>query len=255
MKRLSPLLLVLALVGCNSPTLPDPNDPNEVGVVQPDVLRNNIQSVSDNLFARVQKGEISDAKFQELMGDYANKLLESAKIKTVPADRAWEYADVFRTARRWKEAKIYLEIAVKAAKNEDRRVNDSLRLAEANAQLGDIKAGIALVRSTFTAPPPEKAPILISTLLEFVPAAEGKGHDGDLAKLLLDAIPQAEKTLVDPKFDAGAAYIAARPHHIQNAFIRAIGLYTSAGQNDKAREAAMASQKWEDQRVNSSGRF
>jgi len=254
MMRLSPLLLVLALAGCNSPTLPDPNDPNEVGVVQPDVLRNNIQSVGDNLFARVQKGEITDAKFQELMGDYANKLLESAKIKTVPADRAWEYADVFRTARRWKEAKIYLEIAVKAATTDDRRVNDSLRLAEANAHLGHVTEGIELVRSTFSVPPAEKAPILISTLLEFVPAAEGKGQDAALAQLLLDTIPQADKTVVDTQSDAGAAFVSARPHHIQNAFIRAIGLFTSAGQTQKAKEAAAASQKCEESRLNSSAR-
>ena len=249
------LPLVLALAGCHTATLPDPNDPNEVGVVQPDVLRNNLQSVSDNLYARVQKREITDERFQVLMGEYANSLLDSAKMTNVPPDRAWEYADVFRTARRWKEARKYLDIAVKNAKDDDRRVNDSLRLAEAMAHLGEVKPAIAVVRSIFGVPPSEKAPILISTLLEFVPAAEGKGHDAELAQLLLDAIPQAEKTIVDPKSDAGAVYLAARPHHIQNAFLRAVGLYQAAGKPELAKAAGAAARKWEENRINSNGQF
>jgi hypothetical protein len=120
--------------------------------------------------------------------------------------------------------------------------------------LGRVTEGIDLVRSTFSVPPAEKAPILISTLLEFVPAAEGKGHDAALAQLLLDTIPQADKTVVDTQSEAGAAFVSARPHHIQNAFIRAIGLFTSAGQTQKAKEAAAASQKWEESRLNSSSR-
>lgn len=248
MKPARPFLAVpclLLLAGCHFGQLPDPNDPNGRNVVQPDVLRNNLMSAAQSIFDRVGRGEISDRRGQELLSKYANQLVDSIHVERIPPDRAWEYAEVFRAAKRWKEAERFLEIAVKHAPNEDRRVNDSLRLAQAMAYLHEVPQAIPIVRSTFTTTPPNKAPILISVLLEFTPAAQGQGHDAEVASVLEDAIPQAWQTVVNPNTEPGAAFLLARPHHTQNAWAKVIELYQSAGRPDLAREAAKRSAEFD----------
>jgi tetratricopeptide (TPR) repeat protein len=244
-QRLLLLALCAAACGCKTGTLPDPNDPNAAGVVQAAVLRNSLDGAADAIFSRVRRREISDAQGRRMLAQYANELLASVKIDKVPPEMAWEYADVFRTARRWKEARQFLEVAVKSAKNEDRRVNDSLRLAETMARMGDVKEALPVVRSTFSAPPQEKAPILIGVLLEFVPAARGKGQDVEVARVLEGAIDQAGKTLVDPNTEAGAAFLFARPQHSNRAWATVIELYQAAGRDDLARQAAERAAAWE----------
>jgi predicted negative regulator of RcsB-dependent stress response len=233
------LLLVACLCafGCQSGTLPDPNDPNDVSVVQPDVLRSSLKGASDALLERMAKGELDRSEFERYMAEYANKLLESTNIQAIPPERAWEYGEVFRTAKRWPEAEKVLRLAVKSAKNEDRRVNDTLRLAHVLAQEGQVAEAVKLARTTFDTPPQEKAPILTAVLLEIVPAGRGKGSDLELAKLLEDAIPQAEQTLVDNKTESGEAFIFARPHHIHNARRTVVELYEDAGRSDLAERA------------------
>jgi len=229
---------VVFLAGCQTTQLADPNDPNNSAVIQPDVLRNNLDGAADSIFSRVKSREITDEEGHRYLTKYANELLRSVKIDRIPPDRAWEYGEVFLAAKRWQEAKKFLEIAVKHAKNEDRRVNDSLRLARAMAQLGEVEPAIPIIRSTFSAPPQEKAPILISVRLEFTPAAQGKGHDVDVAKLLVDAVEQSKQTIVDPNTEAGAIFLGAQPAHIRMAYGQAIDLFESAGRKDLADQTA-----------------
>lgn len=231
------LAIIVGSVGCRTGTLPDPNDPNDVTVVQPDVLRNSLAGAADALNDRLSNGEIGPQDYERYMAMYANQLLANTKLDAVPPNRAWEYAEVFRTAERWNEAEVLLKVAVKAARTEDRRVNDSLRLAQVEAKLNNLPEAIRLARSTFDTKPQEKAPILTAILLEVVPAGEGKGDDVGLAKLLEDAIPQAEQTVVDPKTEAGAAFEFARPHHIRNAWNKVIELYDRSGHHDLALRA------------------
>ena len=236
----------LALVGCQTRTLDDPNDVKTAGVLAPDVIRRQLKGTSDMLMERVRRGEITDAEFKELIAQRANELLKDLPIEKIDPARAWEYGDVFRTAQRWEQAKQALEIAVADAekfKNEDRRVNDILRLAHAEAMLGEVPAALKTARRAFNAAPEASAPILPAVLLEIVPAARGKGQDADLAKLLEDAIGKHMETIVDPKSEAGANFLAARPHHVRNAWRTIVELYAKSGDDETARRAIERSEK------------
>jgi hypothetical protein len=234
-------LAVAALLcaGCHWGVPPDPNDPRTAGLLKPDVLRQDLAGASDALMERVQKGEIDDAKYKELMAKAANSLLDQVDIGQIPPAQAWQYGDVYITARRWKDARRALEIAVKAAKDDDRRVNDNLRLARVLAELGEVPAAVKTARSTFNVTDTGAAPILPATLLEIVPAGAGKGDDAELAALLEDAIACEQRTIVDAKTIPGQSFLVARPHHVRNAWRKVVELYRSAGKTNEA-EAAQA---------------
>jgi hypothetical protein len=73
----------------------------------------------------------------------------------------------------------------------------------------------------YDVPDDQSAPILPATLYEIVPAAEGKGHDKELAELLELAIRCHERTVVDIKTDDGRIFMAARRYHINKAATKA----------------------------------
>jgi tetratricopeptide (TPR) repeat protein len=222
-------LFSLFLTGCHFSTFPDPNDPNRAGALQPEVLRRQVKGASDALFDRVKSGEISDAQYKDLLAKYADDLVKSVHIENVDPARAWEYGEVFRTGRMWKQAEAIYQIAVKAAKDEDRRVNDTLWLAEALANLGRVDEAVVEARKTFDTPPNSKAPILYGVLYNIAPAGGGKGKDAELARLLEDAIRRSDLTRVDESTEAGAAFRQALPHHQRNARRLAAKLYLAAG--------------------------
>jgi hypothetical protein len=236
-------VLAVGLGGCKVKPIPDPNDPNDVGNAQPEVLRNALKGAADALFDRVHTGELTDAEAQDKLSKYADTLLSSLKMEKVPHDKAWEYGEVFRAARRWKQAKVFLEIAVKYANTQDRFVNDSIRLAAVDCMLKDVPTAIKLVRGTFTAYPENKAPILYGALYDVVPAGEGQGHDVELAQLLQDSIAQAMKTRVDPKSEAGSAFLMARGHHVGVAWLKVVQMFTDANRPDLARKAEQEAAK------------
>ncbi|HWA81902.1 MAG TPA: hypothetical protein VG820_00605 [Fimbriimonadaceae bacterium] len=239
-------LLLLTLTGCivwysndlsHVGTPPNPNDPRQAGVLTPEVLRRILAGASDSLQEREMKGEIDDAKFHELMSEAANRLLDEVDIGRIPPKQAWEYGEIYITAQRWEDAKKALLIAVKAAKNDDRRVNDKLRLARVMAELNDVPGAISTARSTFDVPDGATAPILPATLLEIVKAGEGKAHDAELAALLEDAIKCEMRTIVDPKSKPGQDFLTARPFHIRNAWRKVVELYVAAGKTQEADSA------------------
>jgi hypothetical protein len=241
------LLAVLLASGCSTPIPPDPNDPKQAGMMEPEVLRRNLKGASDAYMDRVRRREISDRQFQALIASKANQLLENVKIDKVDTSRAWEYGEVFRTAKRWKEAEQFLEVAVENAietKNEDRRVNDLLRLAHAQVMQTKIAEGLKTARRAFDASDEGAAPILPATLLEIAPNAAGKGHDPELAKLLLDAIVCHERTKVDASSEAGSAFMQAKPFHIRRAFQLAEELYRHAGKSAEALAVQRATSAW-----------
>ena len=247
MKRLW-LLGLIAVAGCQSPTIPDPNDPTAVGVVAPDVLRNNLSGASKAYFGRVENGEISDAEARKLLAEHARLILSEVSPDKVSPDKAWEYAEVLIVAERWQQAKRFLTVALENPASEDRRVNDQLRLARVEAMLGDVPKAIELARKTFDAPPSDKGPILMAVLMEIVPAAQGKKHDAELADLLVDAIPQMEQTVVDENSTAGQTFIIARPVHIRNAYATAVQLLAESGQNERAKAMAAKAEEWDAKR-------
>lgn len=237
---LLPLLLcafALGLSGCKFGTFPDPNDPAGAGDLQPEVLRRQVKGASEALLARVATGEITNERYQDLLADYAEGLLKSLHIENIDPAKAWEYGEVFRTGRMWKQAAAAYRIALeqaKKSKNEDRRVNDSLFLGEALAHLGRVGEAIDLARSTFDTPPVSKAPILYGALYNIAPAGKGKGKDAELARLLEEAIDQSSLAQVDYATEAGKAYLIALSHHQRNARQLAAELYLAAGKEADA---------------------
>jgi tetratricopeptide (TPR) repeat protein len=222
-------LVALSLVGCKFGPFPDPNDPSIAGDRQPEVLRRQVAGASDALLTRHLAGEITDAQYRDYLAKFTDDLLKPIKLESVSPSNAWQYGEVYRTARKWKEAEGLYRTAVSVAKDDDRRVNDTLSLAECLAQEGEVKKAIAEARLTFDTPPKYKAPILYGVLYRIVPGGQGKGRDGDLARLLEDAITQSGLTQVNMATDSGKAYVFALPHHQHNARELAAKLYLSVG--------------------------
>lgn len=247
MRRLILLLVALATVaGCRTGTLPDPNDPAAAGAMAPDVLRQNLKGVSDMLNERLETGEINRREYQALIQRAANELLEKTQIDFIAPERAWEYVEVLRAAGQWDAAVKYARVAVdhaKRTKNSDRFVNDSLRLAEALAQTNKVPEAIRTARTTFNVERTAMAPILMATLYEIVKAGEQKGHDVALARLLEEAIRCHELTIVDPKTEAGKAFLGAKPTHLRRAWTKVIQLYLAGRRDDLARQAAERADK------------
>lgn len=198
----------------------DPNDPSEVGMMKATVMRRNLKQASDAANNRVGKGQMSPIEAKEKVSATAETLLSDLKPDNIPDSDLWEYGEVLWTAKEWKRAIPVLEKAVKVAieaKDEDRRVNDTLRLAQCYVGQGDVPKGIATVRKTFDVGVTGSAPILPSLVFEFVPMSRGKGFDPDLVKLLEDAIPIYAKTEVDEETKPGKDFILARPAIIREA--------------------------------------
>ena len=229
------------MAGCRFGTLPDPNDPREVGLMQAQVIRNRLKGLSDMLNARQAKGEITDLQTKEIIARHAQELVDTIDLNKVPASQAWEYGDIFLTAKQWPTAERILRVAVQKAPSEDRRVNDTLRMAWAQAEQGKVKESIATARQVFDTDDANAGPILPAVLLQIVPAARGKGHDIQLGKLLEDAIAQHERVIVKPDTQAGLDFLLAKPFHIRDAWQRAAQLYQGAGAEELARRAASKS--------------
>lgn len=231
------------LGGCYTGRLPDPNDSHD-GPVAVELLNKQMRSLNEGLYTRWQKGEFNERTYLSLLSQGADEILQGVKLEGMDPDDLWQYGEVLRTAKRWPEAEKILRLAVKYAKeqrNEDRRVNDSLRLAQAEANLGKIDKAITTTKSTFDVRNEDAVPVMMGTLYEIIPAARGKGYDLQLAELLEGAIQVHERAVVDPKTDSGKAFLMARPGHIRRAWATIGELYESAHRPDLAAKAVQRS--------------
>ncbi|MDR3688738.1 MAG: hypothetical protein P4L46_05105 [Fimbriimonas sp.] len=236
------LPFVLLLAGCQTPSLPNPNDPNDVGPLSADNIRAQLSSMSDSLQMHVFRNEITDDQYHQLMQRAAEKLLKGYSADRLDPTNAWKYGEVLITAHMWPEAKDALQAAVdtaKASHNEDRRVNDTLRLARVLAEMGQVETAIKTARSVFDVRPQDGAPILYAVSNEIVKSAQGKGRDLELAKLLEDAIAIHWRVQVDRSSNVGKAFLFARPLQVRRAWKTVAELYTKANRPDLA-ERAMA---------------
>ncbi|MCO5296412.1 MAG: hypothetical protein M9921_06100 [Fimbriimonadaceae bacterium] len=236
MRWLAALCLVVA-AGCQVDTPPDPNDPTQVGILQPEVLRRNLKTASDATMVRVEKGEITEQEGLKRIQQYAEDTIGTIDLDHIPVDKAWEYAEVFLAAKNWPLARAALLVAIQHPASEDRRVNDRLRLASAEAHLGHIPEAIAAARSVFDTPDEQAAPILLAVLYEIVPPAKGHGFDAELAQLLEDAITQHLRVRVDRRSEPGQAFLIARPFHLARAWSEIVRLYEAAGKPELAETA------------------
>ncbi len=226
MRRGYLILLGLVLAGCGQ--IPNPNDISTVDLSQrADTANRLLESVESTLQYKVEHGEISDIARMEYIRVYAEKLLKFVDKKNVPNGDQWKYATLLRVTGRWKEAQASLEEAARVADSPDRKINDTLKLAQAQAMNGDVPGAIKTAESTMKAEDKDAAPILPSVLYEIVPAGEGKGHDKELADLLKDAIACHQRVTVDRNTDEGREFIIRRPDHIRRANKKILDLMRS----------------------------
>ncbi len=243
MKRVFWLAIAIVAAGCTTVPPPDPNDPSQVGLMQADVIMRNLKWMSDSVNMRVDRGEITTEHGRQLVRDYAAELTKNIDFRMIAVDRAWEYAEVFRSAHQWDKARALLEVALRKPANEDRRVNDTLRMAHVLAELGDVPNAITFARLTFNTTQKESAPLIPAITLEIAPAGRGKGHDKELAQLIRDAIPIWDKTVVDPNSQAGMLFIQAKPYLIRRSERLAADL--DAGVSSPAEDATLRAKPWE----------
>lgn len=238
---LSCLLLagsVLIAGGCQSGKLPDPNSEEEIANY-PEIMMRNLVNWRTRLDRKVAKRELTPQQRDAMMAERTNEYLQLITPQMATEENAWIYGDLFRDGGRWEEAYQLYDAARKAAKTEDRRVNDNLRFARAAAKLKKHDEALAAVKSTFDTPPEEKAPILPAVLYEVVPAAEEdkKAPYKEYAKMLEEAIKQHLLTQVDASTDPGKAFLGAKPTHISKAWSKVVGLYQAGGDLAAARAA------------------
>ncbi len=234
---------VVLAAGCKFGQVPVQNEPSPDSLYDGALLQQNVRRVAEVLDDRLSRGQISGGQKDEILHAYIRDQVADIDRALIPADQVWRFADVYRQMEDWEATFDLYTIAVMNAESEDRRVNDSLRLAEATARLGDIEEGINLVRSTFDVDPLGKAPILMATLYEFAPAVQGRGHDHELAVLLEEAAGQHLLTVVDPQSDAGRRFIKARRHHVREAWFAVIRLYRTERDEEGMRGAIRRSEK------------
>jgi len=238
--RLLWLFCLLAVAGCQVGTLPDPNDPADVGSLSADNLLGQYDSVSELLQSRVASRQVTQEQSNELLRQASDSLLTGFNPDKADVAKLWRIADVMVSAKHWTDAKPVLEAAVEYAKlkhNEDRRVNDSLSLARVFAEMGNVPEAIKIARSVFNVGPRDGAPILFATLYRVAPAGRGKGHDPELAKLIEDAIEIALHVQVDTTSLPGEQFLMGRRHHIELAWQLVEDLYTDAQKPDLAEKA------------------
>lgn len=234
------LVLSVTLTGCKTGHIRDPNNPADVGSISPQVLRQNLQSINESLVNRLSRHEFDRRTYRQLVAQAARELSSQVKPESVKPEQAWQFGEVLKDAHLWAQAEPVLRVAVKYAtdtKNDDRRVNDTLRLAVVLAHEDKVPEALTTARLAFNAPPNQLAPVLLATYLELAPAAQGKGHDLELAKLVEDAIACHNRTQVDPKSDAGKIFVLSRPYHMGKAWMLVAALYSMAGKADLAAQA------------------
>lgn len=213
----------ILLAGCGQ--FPNPND---ISAINPEsrveIANKRLEAAQETLQYKVSSREINDERRNELISEIAEEMLKSIEPQVIPDSDQWMYAALLRVTNRWPEAEKALEVAVSAAKTEDRRINDTLKLAVAQAKNQKTIEAISTASKVLDAKDEDAAPILPSVLYEVVPAAQGKGHDKELMILLEKAIECHKRVKVDPKTDQGKLFIAASRHHIGIAETKVIEL-------------------------------
>lgn len=238
-KHLVLLTAFFSLIGCQSGTIPDPNNIDAKTMVRGDILLRNVGELSQMLDQRVGRGEINEEQRGRILEREVKKMVAKVDPTKVTNREAWQFGDVYRLGGQWETALELYKRAVDSAKTNDRKVNDSLRLARAQAHLGKVDDAIRTCRSVFNVDPKDKAPILMAVLYEVVPEAAGKGKDLELARLLEDSIKQHKETLVNVTEEGGRAFLRARPVHVHTAWMRVAQFYQGLKMDKEAREAVV----------------
>jgi tetratricopeptide (TPR) repeat protein len=231
------------LGGCQSGTVPDPNAVGPALQREPEMMRRNLSDTYLTLAERLQRGQLTPERLDQLLTEEARAMVRGINVESVPREQAWQYGEVFRTAKLWPQTARLFERALKHPTNQGRLVHDSLRYAEALAKLGRIEESIVAAKRSLGTDPKFAVGVLLPVYLEIVPSAEGQGHDAELAELIELAMAEHVRALADPSTPEGRAFVAARPHHLMAASRLAERLYRRAGLPAKAEAVAAHTRK------------
>lgn len=234
---LSALLPLMGLGGCYFAQLPDPNEVQGGPHFDPEIMQRNIATAYAMLDLRVKRGELTPEDRDKHIKALVGKIVSHIDPESVTDDESWRVADLYRQAGELDKAQTFFERAVKSAKSDDRRVNDTLQLARVLALQGKVSEAIAKAEMTFDAPPREKAPILMASLYEITPAGLGKGHDLELAELLKKAIGQHLQVQVDANSDSGKSFLQTSSIHIGKAWEQVMQIYAKEKRDDLLTQA------------------
>ena len=252
------LVLVVGVIaaGCQFRQIPNPNDPNTVPADrQPIVVDAYMKQMSDDVIGPAK--DITPEQGRQLMVQGAKDYLKTVHFKNTPPKLVWMVAEAYYTANEWGRARQLFEQALTADTTPDRKVNDTLKLARCQAELGDVDSAIRTARLAFQAPPEWKWPILYAVYLEIVPAAERIKPSAriELAHLVEDAIAQHEAATGTISDAVRRAWVVTRRFHIGEAWNLVEKLYNAANRPDLARAAATkAAAKLQHSRANAIGR-
>ncbi len=209
-------LFGLVLIGCGQ--YPNPNDLIAIrSELRVEIAYKRLEAAETTLQFKVDSKEIDDNRRNELIGDLASDMLKSIEQNTVPEPDQWKYAALLRVTNQWPATEVALKRAVVVAATQERKINDSLKLAQAEAQNGEIDEALATATSVLNAGDKDAAPILPAVLYEIVPAVEGKGRDKELTELLTKAIECHKRVKIDSTTESGRAFLIARMYHINRA--------------------------------------
>ena len=234
----------LSAVGCQFNAARNPNDPNAVSAArQPIVISAYMKQMSEEVIGpAVSRDEITKEQGDQMMVEGAKAYLETVHLKNTPANLAWMLGEDYMAAHEWDRAEKLLKQALTVDSGPDRVVHDTVWLARCQAELGDVSDAIKTARSSFSAPPDWKWPILYAVYLEIVPAAERQKPSTriELAHLVEDAIKQHEAATGSTDDPSRRDYLFARAFHISRAWGLVVKLYDAANRPDLARAAAAA---------------
>lgn len=212
------LVAVMLLAGCGQYS--NPNDLASIPQIdRMEVAYSLLKQATDALDVKYQKGQITDEQRLEKIREYSEELLREVDQSQVPRRSLWQYAEILRISRRWAEAEETLMQAIKSPADEDRRIQDTLRLSQAQAHNGKYQLAIETAKKTFDAKDEDAAPILMGCLYEIAPVIKGHGVNPALAELLKGAIECHTRTKVDVNTQEGKIFDSVRRFHIRKAEI------------------------------------
>ena len=209
---------VMLLAGCGQYS--NPNDLASIPQIdRMEVAYSLLKQATDALDVKYQKGQITDEQRLDKIREYSEELLREVDQRQVPRRSLWQYAEILRISRRWAEAEETLMQAIKFPDDEDRRIQDTLRLSQAQAHNGKYQLAIETAKKTFDAKDEDAAPILMGCLYEIAPVIKGQGVNPALAELLKGAIECHIRTKVDVNTQEGKIFDSVKRFHIRKAEI------------------------------------
>ncbi len=208
---------------------PDPNDPAQNPEQSFEIADKQLARIYWSLKQRVEDGDIDEARLEKELQNYAKQYSVILQANGIAPQDQFRFGQVLRTGHQWKKALAAYTLAQQFHRNNgDLWTNSTLRMAHCNAELGNGKTAIELLRSSFVAAPGNKVGILLAAVYEITPPLVGKGLDHELAMVLLESIEQHRLATVDKKSDSGVQFLFAKRTHISKALILARQLLGSS---------------------------